>query len=318
MLTPLHLKLLAAGATALLSFASLVWQKNEKSGRGRLLRSHDDNMLDAARTLNRGAGLLAFSVAADSAIEHYRGDFHNPAMFTPLMTSALSVLLSIQGQRTAARANSWPRNTVYIGSVLTGLAGTGFHLYNLTRRPGGVCWGNVFHAAPIGAPAALVLSGALGHYAERLRAETRDVIPRVLGLPPAESVGVLAAVGLIGISLETWLLHFRGAFQNPAMYIPVSIPPLAAGLLLASVAAGTAYVRLRWLSRWLLRFTALMGLAGIAFHSLGVARNHGGWRNWRQNLQSGPPLPAPPSFTGLALAGLAAHSLLEDPRSVAS
>ena len=32
----------------------------------------------------------------------------------------------------------------------------------------------------------------------------------------------------------------------------------------------------------------------------------GGWRNWRQNVLNGPPLPAPPSFTGLALAGLAA------------
>lgn len=318
MLTPLHLKLLAAGATALISLGALIWQKHEKPGRGRVFRSHDDNMFDAARTLNRGAGLLAFSVAADSAMEHYRGDFHNRAMFTPLVTSGLSLLVSIRGQRHAARANSRPRNAVYTGTVLTGLAGTGFHLYNLTRRPGGLSWGSLFHAAPVGAPAALVLSGALGHYAERLRAETRDVVPRIGGLPPAESIGVLAAAGLAGISLETWLLHFRGAFQNPAMYIPVSIPPLAAGLLLASVAAGTAHVRLRWISRWLLRFTALMGLAGVAFHSLGIARNHGGWRNWRQNLQVGPPLPAPPSFTGLALAGLAAHSLLEDHRSVES
>ena len=38
----------------------------------------------------------------------------------------------------------------------------------------------------------------------------------------------------------------------------------------------------------------------------------GGWRNWRQNLLNGPPLPAPPSFTGLALAGLAALGLMED------
>jgi hypothetical protein len=36
----------------------------------------------------------------------------------------------------------------------------------------------------------------------------------------------------------------------------------------------------------------------------------GGWRNWRQNLVDGPPIPAPPSFTGLALAGLAVLDLL--------
>jgi len=38
----------------------------------------------------------------------------------------------------------------------------------------------------------------------------------------------------------------------------------------------------------------------------------GGWRNWSQNVPGGPPLPAPPSFTGLALAELAALGLLKD------
>ena len=37
----------------------------------------------------------------------------------------------------------------------------------------------------------------------------------------------------------------------------------------------------------------------------------GGWRNWSQNVLNGPPLPAPPSFTGLSLAGLAALNLME-------
>jgi hypothetical protein len=55
-----------------------------------------------------------------------------------------------------------------------------------------------------------------------------------------------------------------------------------------------------------------MGFAGVGFHIYGVQRNMGGWRNWRQNMLNGPPLPAPPSFTGLALAGLAAMGLLRD------
>jgi len=49
----------------------------------------------------------------------------------------------------------------------------------------------------------------------------------------------------------------------------------------------------------------------VGFHAFGVSRGMGGWRNWSQNLLNGPPLPAPPSFTGLALAGLAALGLLE-------
>jgi len=42
-----------------------------------------------------------------------------------------------------------------------------------------------------------------------------------------------------------------------------------------------------------------------------VQRQMGGWRNWRQNVLNGPPIPAPPSFTGLSLAGLAVLALLE-------
>jgi hypothetical protein len=36
----------------------------------------------------------------------------------------------------------------------------------------------------------------------------------------------------------------------------------------------------------------------------------GGWRNWRQNLFAGPPLPAPPAYTGLAVAAFGALLLM--------
>ncbi|WP_052233996.1 hypothetical protein [Massilia sp. WF1] len=55
--------------------------------------------------------------------------------------------------------------------------------------------------------------------------------------------------------------------------------------------------------------TAWLGVAGVALHARGVARQMGGWRNWSQNVLSGPPLPAPPSFSALALAGGAALEL---------
>ncbi len=44
---------------------------------------------------------------------------------------------------------------------------------------------------------------------------------------------------------------------------------------------------------------------------LGVARNMGGWENWRQTALQGPPTPAPISFTGLGETGLAALDLLD-------
>ncbi|HEX3634930.1 MAG TPA: hypothetical protein VHV99_05485, partial [Paraburkholderia sp.] len=200
------------------------------------------------------------------------------------------------------------RDAIYLTAAATGVIGNGFHLYNILKRPGGLGWGNLFYAAPIGAPIAMLLSGALGAAAERLRDEPeRD--PRLYGMPAGRALALLASVGLIGTVGEAALLHFRGAFHNPAMYAPVAIPPIAAALL-AHAALATPQPK-RWFTRFWLRCTALLGFAGIGFHTFGVARNMGGWRNRSQNIFSGPPLPAPPSFTALALAGLAALGLRE-------
>jgi hypothetical protein len=109
---------------------------------------------------------------------------------------------------------------------------------------------------------------------------------------------------------EVGLLHFRGAYHDPFMYLPVTIPPVTAALM-GHAALGPTHRR-RPVIRFFLRLTAALGLAGVGFHVFGVARNRGGWRNWSQNLLNGPPIPAPPSFTGLALAGLAALGLMED------
>jgi hypothetical protein len=104
-------------------------------------------------------------------------------------------------------------------------------------------------------------------------------------------------------------MHFRGAYQDPAMVLPVSVPPIAAGLLGAyAIAPQSMPRRPVWGALWI---TAGLGVAGVGFHAYGIARNMGGWRNWSQNVLNGPPLPAPPSFLGLALVGLAALTLMD-------
>ncbi len=263
----------------------------------------------AARRLNHASGWLAFSVLADSAVEHYRGSFENKAMFTPLVVSALGLAVSLHGTADRRPAAHRLRDTVYTTAALTGVVGTGFHAYNVLKRPGRLSWQNLFYGAPLGAPMAILLSGLLGVYSERLR-DQQGGTPKVLGLPAGRALAALTGAGLLGTAGEAGLLHFRGAYHNPFMYAPVTIPPVAAGLM-GTVAAGSPAVD-RWLTRWWLRLTALLGFAGAGFHAYGVSRNMGGWRNWRQNVLNGPPLPAPPSFTGLALAGLAALGLLED------
>jgi len=264
----------------------------------------------AARRMNRAAGIIAASVLADSAVEHYRGSFHNKAMVAPLVTSLLSLAVSIHGHTDKRPVAHWVRDTVYAAAALTGLAGTGFHIFNVTKKPGGFSWQNLFYQAPIGAPAALTLSGAMGFLAERVRDTPPGTSPTIAGLPAGPAVALATSLGLMGTVGEAGLLHFRGAYHDPFMYLPVTVPPLAAALI-GAAAIGQTHRRRPWTRFWL-RATAVLCFAGSGFHAIGIARNMGGWRNWTQNLLNGPPLPAPPSFTGLALVGLAALGLMED------
>jgi hypothetical protein len=134
--------------------------------------------------------------------------------------------------------------------------------------------------------------------------------PTIFNLPAGRTMAGVMSAGLLGTTGEAALLHFRGAFHNPLMALPVTLPPIGAGLL-AAAAAGPGGRDL-WLTRWWMRLLAAMGFAGAGLHAYGVSRNMGGWGNWSQNVLNGPPIPAPPSFAGLALASLAALGLMDD------
>jgi hypothetical protein len=266
----------------------------------------------ASRLLNTAAVTLAAGVLTDSAAEHYRAGFHNRAMFiAPVVSAAAGVTAAIASP---TRHGVLPR-AVFATSVVTGLLGFGFHLTNVSRRVGGWNSSNVFHGAPIAAPLAITMAGLLGLGASRIArgAASRDGLPQRARSRVAGALGALSAVGLAGTSMEAGALHFRGAFQNPFMYAPVIIPPIAAATLATS--AVTRSPKVRKAAGGLLRLTTWLGVAGVCFHAWGVQRRMGGWSNWRQNLLAGPPLPAPPAFTGLALAGLAALELLDAERT---
>lgn len=245
--------------------------------------------------------MLAGAVLADSAMEHYRGSFDNRAMPIPVAASALALLTDggLAVGRTLPLAMS-----VHAASAAIGTAGLGFHAYNIAKQPGGVRWGTLFYQAPIGAPAALVLAGGLGAAAQALtRGNT------ALGPVPLLSGRVLAGVcafGIAGTAAEAALLHFRGAYHNKVMWLPVTLTPLAALALARNALTG----RVSWITTAALAITAMLGLAGSGFHAYGISRDMGGWRNWRQNLFAGPPLPAPPSYTGLAIAAFGALLLM--------
>jgi len=265
----------------------------------------------AVRRLSLSAATLAFSVLADSGTEHYRGSFRNRAMYVSLGVAALTLGASLTGM-IDSRPPRRLRSAAYALAGATGVAGLGFHAYNIGKRPAGWSWLNLFYAAPIGAPLALTLAGILGLSAEQVRRARPGCAPTLLGVPAGKALAAVGVAGLAGTVGEAALLHFRGAYQNPAMVLPVALPPVAAALLAASVRSRRP--RIRRLARGWLRLTAALGFAGVGFHAYGVARSMGGFKNWSQNLLAGPPLPAPPSFTGIALAGLASLGLLEEDR----
>jgi hypothetical protein len=261
------------------------------------------------RQLAWGSSALSFSILADSAMEHYRGGFYNRTMYAAPFVSALTLAA---GSSMAMRPEHADRvhRTVFGTAALTGLVGLGFHTYNTARRIGGWSWQNLFYGAPLAAPLGLTAAGLLGFAAMRVGQATERRTPRLLGVSAGRTVAAGAAVGLLGTEVEAGVLHFRGAFHRPAMFIPVTVPPLAAlALGLAALRPTRSHRRL---ARRLLRVTAAVGLGGMGFHAQGVQRSMGGWRNWSQNLLTGPPLPAPPSFTGMAIAGLGALSLLDE------
>lgn len=261
----------------------------------------------AAQRLNHGSTLLAASVLLDSGVEHYRGQYFNRAMYTPVLVASAVLAASLHGAGDAGAGSDRVRHAIQAAAAATGFVGLGFHVYNVGKREGGYSWENLFYAAPIGAPFALTLAGALGVAAEHVR-DAEPEAPRLAGAGAGRALAFGTAFALMGTVGEAGLLHFRGAFQNPAMFVPVTLPPAAAAVLVGSAlrAPGSDHRPAR-LAMWA---TAVMGVVGVAFHAYGVARMMGGWRNWRQNGLDGPPLPAPPSFSGLALAGLAALDIL--------
>ena len=253
------------------------------------------------------------TAAADSAIEHYRGAYENPGMYAPLVASLSTLALALRASLADGAATSAARTRTYRAAFLVGVAGLAFHLRNIAKRPGGLSWLNLFYGAPTAAPAALSAAAVAGLAGDGVPDRPKS-LSRWFGDRLGAMLAMFTSVALLATSGEAALLHFRGAFHNPIMWTPMALPPIAA-LLVARATVRADVARLAAARAWL-RATALVGLTGVVMHAYGVSRAMGGFRNWSQNVIDGPPLPAPPSFTALALAGLAGLSLLEREQAV--
>ena len=229
----------------------------------------------AARRLNRAAGMLAASVLADSAVEHYRGSFENKAMFTPLVVSALTLGISIHGTADRGRSRTAARCDVSAGGRLTGLIGTGFHVYNVARSPAAFQLAkSVLRRAAWRARWRFCLSGLLGfllgagarHRAGQRR--RRSSVFRPAGRWPR-----------VTSARSSWHGGRSRAAAFPrrlsqSLYDAACHPSAARRRLLARAAAG-GHGREHWFTRWWMRLTGCDGLRRRRLSRLWRLAQHG-------------------------------------------
>ena len=164
--------------------------------------------------------------------------------------------------------------------ALTGVVGTGFHVYNVAKRPGGFVWQNLFYGAPLGAPAALAAVGPARAVSPSGCATIRPAtLPRMFGLPAGRALAAADRARAARHGGRGRAAAFPRRLPQPVHVAPVTMPPVAAALL-AETALGRAG-RDRWFTRWWLRLTAAAGLRRRRLPRLSACRrNMGGWRNW--------------------------------------
>jgi hypothetical protein len=254
------------------------------------------------------AAALTLLLVADALAGHYRSGFAFRAQYAPFISGGLLIASAVAAcvapeatwANLALRAAGWL-------AIIVGAVGFGFHhYYGMAKKPGGYRWllHYLMYGAPQLAPLALSATGALALITARGLARQTSFS----GMDLHAALFVFVAVALVGAILQAGILHYRGAFNNPAMYAPFAAPLLAVFaslwiVLAPSRAASVALSILLWL-------TFLTGFVGLGMHLRGFGRQMGGLYVTVFNWLEGPPAFAPALFAGFAAVGLVAVHLL--------
>lgn len=120
------------------------------------------------------------------------------------------------------------------------------------------------------------------------------------------SLSGLTAVGSLVTAAEIYFEHDKASFGNPWMWAPVALGPVGA-------AAGFAGIFSKRIAKTALPFASAVivanGLQGTYLHARGIHQKPGGFRNFRYNMEMGPPLMAPLLVTMVGGMGLLAAIL---------
>ena len=251
---------------------------------------------------------MTLLLLADAFAGHYRSGFSSRAQYAPFLSGGVLIVTAfavcvaphVAWTNTALRGAGWL-------AVVSGIVGFGFHhYYGVVKKSGGYSWllHYLMYGAPPLAPLALSWTGALALLVARGLAGEASFA----GLNLRAALFALVAVALAGAALQAAILHYRGAFNNPAMYAPLGAPVLAViACAWAAIAPGGVALTVLTILLWL---TLLVGFVGLGMHLRGFGRQMGGLYVTVFNWLEGPPAWAPALFTGFAAVGLVTVHLL--------
>jgi hypothetical protein len=251
---------------------------------------------------------LTLLILADAFAGHYRSGFVFRSQYTPFISGGLLIVTSVSAvfKAEAEWANLALRVTGWL-AVVSGVVGFAFHhYYGIVKKPGGYKWllHYLMYGAPQLAPLALGLMGMLALLVAYGLANEVNVA----GMSMRTALLTLVAVALAGATLQSGILHYRGAFNNRLMYASLTVPVLAIVMSIWTIIGPNNIVLLVFTI--LLWLTFLIGFVGLGMHLRGMGRQMGGMYVFLFNWLEGPPSFAPGLFSGFAAVGLLTVHLL--------
>jgi hypothetical protein len=255
------------------------------------------------------AALQAALLMPDAFVGHYRSGFTLRAQYVPFIVGVLLALSAVVAA-VAPHAPVVTHIAVIAGSLAlaSGVVGAGYHhWYGITTKPGGYHWllHHLMHHAPPLAPLALATAGAL----EVLGALGTSGSDHLWGISLRALAVTVVGVTLVGAAMQAALLHYRGAYNNVAMYIPVVVLPVAAGAVFLSAAASDNPT-VHFIAALLLWIAFVSGFLGAGMHLRGMDRQMGGLYMGVAAILDAPPAGAPLFIAALSASGLVAMQLL--------
>jgi hypothetical protein len=244
----------------------------------------------------------------DNLSEHYRGGFRRTLMYVPIVANPVVTAAGALTAATGGRRGAKAFGLLSVAQTAIALVGFVEHQRAILKKPGGneprQLLFNAWYGPPVAAPLQYLGLGLMGVMATVPHSVAAPVLRHI---PVNRLMRAFTALNIPPLWGEIGYLHARGAFQNPAQWLPVvSLPVAAAASAVAATSdSPTARSAAVAASGW----TAALGAAGTGFHLYGLHRRYGGYSrgSFLFNWLNGPPAPAPLQMIGLGLAGLAAE-----------